>query len=112
MSNTMTHKRLACAMQKAGMKVENIPRFSFPSQEDKASNAWKATNPKNGMSVEWHTQAGFVPAKDGAAAFWDESNQITTHTTWRSPQTDLMTDCFCDSFYRTIKSSVDALVRG
>ena len=109
MSNTMTHKRLVNAFLKAGMKVENVPNWH---DKDKPSHSWMATNPKTGKCVVWHTQAAFVPAKDGVEAHWDESNQITTHTTWRSPQTDLMTDCFCDSFYRTIKSSVDALVRG
>lgn len=29
--------------------------------------------------------------------------------TWRSPQTDVMTDCFCDSYFHSIKSAVKFL---
>lgn len=104
----MTHKRLVNAMIKAGMIVTNFKRWDG---DTKPSNRWLATNPKNNECVEWSTQDGFVPAKDGVEAHWDANNQITTHVTWRSPHTDAMTDCFCDSYYHTIKSAVAALQR-
>jgi len=111
MSNTMTHKRLASAFMKAGCTVTNSPRFDAAVGKHLPSRVWVATNPTTGRNVEWHVQAAFVPAKDGKAAWYDESNPITTYVCWRSPQTDIMTDCFCDSFYHTIKEAVNSLVR-
>ena len=105
MSTTITHKRLISAFKKAGFTVENLPRFS---RGDEKSNSWMVKNAK-GKSLEWHTQAGFVPAKDGVPAHHDESNPITTYLVKRSPHTDIMTDLFCDSFFHTIKEVVREL---
>ena len=109
MSTTMTHRRLVSAFIKAGMKVENVPNWH---DKDKPSHSWMATNPKTGKCVVWHTQAAFVPARNGKECYYDESNPVTMNTTWCNPETDSMRDLFMDSYYRTIKSSVDALVRG
>lgn len=98
--STITHKRLVNAFIKAGMVVSNYPN---------STRRWIATNPKTHKCVEWSTQDGFVPAKDGKEAHWDANCQITTHVTWRSPQTDAMSDCFCDSYYSTIRSAVAAI---
>jgi hypothetical protein len=100
MSNTMTHKRLVSAFLKAGCKVEEQPRRGNPS--------FIATNPKNGDMVEWHTQPAFVYVK-GGESYYDEKNPITTYVVARSPHTDAMTDCFCDTFYHTIKEAVKAI---
>jgi hypothetical protein len=104
MSNTITHKRLVNAMVKAGMIVT-------PMEDRRTNPGYIAKNPKNGVQVQWYTQAAFVPAKDGKEAYWDANIPITTHVTWCSPHTDSMTDCFCDSYYDTIKSAVAALQR-
>lgn len=109
MSTTMTHKRLVAAFTKAGCEVKNVPRFMPDSQGNKESHTWEAKNPKTGKSVTWYTQAAFVPGKDGKPATWDETNPVTTHVTWHSPHTDIQTDCFCDSYYHTIKSAVAAI---
>jgi len=34
------------------------------------------------------------------------------HFTWQSPMTDASTDCFCDSYFHTIKSAVYFLNNG
>jgi hypothetical protein len=99
---TITHKRLVSAFKKAGCEVINVPRFG---SEGKVSNRWMAKNVKDGRSVEWHVQAGF----DAVTKTWDESNLITTYVVKRSPHTDIMTDCFCDTFYHTIRESVRAI---
>jgi hypothetical protein len=103
---TITHKRLVRAFIKAGCTVINMPRFG---SEGKVSNRWMAKNVKDGRSVEWHVQAGFVPAKDGKESYFDETNLITTYVVERSPHTDIMTDCFCDSFHRTIRAAIHAI---
>lgn len=100
MSTIMTHKRLVSAFTKAGCTVTQQERRGNPS--------FIAKNPKNGKMVEWHTQPQFVFVKDGES-YYDEKNPITTYVVARSPHTDIMTDCFCDSFYHTIKSAVGAL---
>jgi hypothetical protein len=100
MSNTMTHKRLASAFVKAGCTVEEQPR--------RGNRNFIATNPKTGECVEWHTQPAFVFVK-GGTSYYDEANPITTYVVARSPHTDSMRDCFCDSFYHTIKSAVAAI---
>lgn len=105
MSNTMTHKRLTNAFLKAGYVVTQ--RESWDGKP--RSNDWMATNPVNKQHVEWTTQDGFVPAKDGKEAHWDKDNQITTYVVKASPHTDIQTDYFCDSFYHTIKAAVKAL---
>ena len=97
MTKPFSHKRLVSAFIKAGCTVEELPRHS--------NHSYLATNPKNGKSLEWHTQAAFVPATKS----WDESNPVTTYVVARSPYTDAMTDCFCDSFYDTIKGAVKAI---
>lgn len=87
----MSHKRLASAFIKAGAVVKNIPH---PTTGETSRN-WIASNPKNSVSIEWRTQ-----------------DDVTTYCIERSPMTDAYTDCFCDSYYHTIKSAVAALVGG
>ena len=100
MSMIITHKRLVSAFLKAGMSVTQQERRGNPS--------YIATNPKNGKCVEWHTQPKFVHVT-GGDSYYDEKNPITTYVVARSPHTDIMTDCFCDSFYHTIKEAVRAI---
>jgi hypothetical protein len=96
----MTHKRLVSAFRKAGCTVEQ--------QEKRGNPGYIAKNPKTGECVEWHTQPKFVYVK-GGESYYDESDPITTYVVARSPHTDIMTDCFCDSFYKSIKSAVAAI---
>jgi hypothetical protein len=98
--STITHKRLVNAFKKAGCIVEELERRGNPN--------FLATNPKTGECVEWHTQAAFVYVK-GGESYYDEANPVTGYVVQRSPHTDIMTDCFCDSFYHTIKSAVAAI---
>jgi hypothetical protein len=100
MSNTMSHKRLVSAFVKAGCTVEELPKRGNPS--------FLAKNPKTGECVEWHTQPAFVYVK-GGESYYDEKKPITTYVVARSPHTDIQTDCFCDTFYHTIKSAVAAI---
>lgn len=105
MSTTITHKRLVSAFIKNGCTITNIENW-HTKDKGKPSNGWIATNPANGRKLEWHTQDGFVPAKDGVDAHWDKNNQVTRCVTWRSPDTDAMSDYFADSYFHTIKSAV------
>jgi hypothetical protein len=100
MASVMTHKRLVSAFRKAGCTVTEQERRGNPS--------FIAENPKTGECVEWHTQPKFVHVK-GGDSYYDEKDPITTYVVARSPQTDIMTDCFCDSFYHSIKSAVAAI---
>lgn len=100
MSTTMTHKRLVSAFIKAGCTVTEQPSRGNPN--------FIAKNPKTGECVEWHTQPKFVHVK-GGESYYDEKNPITTYVVARSPHTDAMTDCFCDSFFHTIASAVQAI---
>lgn len=80
------HTRLVNALTKAGATVTNG-----------ANDKWIAT--KGDRRVEWFTQQGY-PDKDKLRAVC-----ICTP----SPYTDVMTDCFCDTFHHTIKSAVAAV---
>jgi len=102
----MTHKRLTSAFLKAGCVVTNVDRFDAAVGKHLPSQTWKATNPTTGKQVQWYVQPGFVPAKDGKAAYHDASNPITTFVVWLSPESDLMTDYCADHFEHTIKGSV------
>lgn len=106
--STITHKRLVSAMTKSGCTVQNRKRFD---NDDAPSKTWVATNPKNGRSLEWYVQAGFVPAKDGKPASWDESNLVTTYIVQRSPHTDAMTDCYCDNYFHSIRAAIAEITR-
>jgi hypothetical protein len=107
MSTTMTHKRIVSAFTKAGFTVSKAKGWDGKE----STRSWTAVNPKNKRIVGWTTQAAFVPSKDGKDSFFDESTPITTYIVEASPHTDVQTDCFCDSFYHTIKEAVRALAR-
>jgi hypothetical protein len=80
----MLHSRLLNAMKKTGAKIEK-----------REKNAFEATK-EDGRKVRWYVQAGFS-CKEKLSA-------ICVHTP--SIHTDIRTDCFCDTFYYTIKSAV------
>jgi len=99
----MTHKRLVSAFTKAGCVVTNGPEWD--QNRKGPSKTWVAKNPKNGKYVTWYVQDGFNPE----TKTWDASNPVTVSVCRPSKDTDAMTDCFCDSFYRSIKSAVAAI---
>lgn len=84
------HLRLVAALTKAGATVTAM---------DHRPDAFIAT--KGARVVCWYTQEGY-PNKDRPAA---------TCVHWPSPHTDAQTDCFCDSYYHTIKAAVASLDR-
>jgi uncharacterized Zn finger protein (UPF0148 family) len=89
----MNHKRLLNALAKVGATVTN-PH----ADNTKAPRYFKATG-KNGEVVCWYVQKK-----------WDNPEELeatSVHTP--SPHTDIMTDCFCDTYYHTIKGAVGAL---
>jgi hypothetical protein len=87
---TMDHNRLVAALTKAGATI---------TTSDHRADQFYAT--KGTRTVQWYTQEGF-PNKERPAA-------VCVH--WASPHTDAMTDCFCDTFYHTIKGAVASLDR-
>jgi hypothetical protein len=100
--SVITHKRLTSAFVKAGCTVES---------DERNAHRFVVKNPKNGRVMEWYTQAAFVPAKDGKEASFDDGNPVTTYVVERSPHTDIMSDCFCDTFHHSIKAAVAAIAR-
>lgn len=54
---------------------------------------------KGSNVVEWYTQEGYPVAEKLRAVCICSP----------SPHTDVMTDCFCDTFHHTIKAAVAAL---
>ena len=77
--------RLVNALKKAGATVTDD------------GHKWIAE--KDGRLIEWFTQEGY-PNKDKLVAVCICSP---------SPHTDVMTDCFCDTFHRSIKFAVAAI---
>lgn len=73
---------------------------------DRLLNAFK----KNNITVT-HAH-GYVATKDGESLHFYEngkgSNEVT-HLTAKHPDTDAMTDYFCDTYFHTIKSSIKFL---
>ena len=77
----MKHNRLVNAIRKAGFEV---------IQSDHREDSFHVAN----ANLHWFKQ---------------DEEAICVH--YASPHTDIMTDCFCDTFYNTIKSAVESLRR-
>jgi len=80
----MRHDRLMNAAKNAGAIVE------------KMENGYRAVKGNN--AIYWYTQESY-PDKTKLDA-------ICVHR--KSPHTDMMTDCCCDTFFDTIKSAVSS----
>ena len=85
----MLHKRLVTALVKAGATIEEHKR---PMRDGSVSVNYVAR--KGDRCIDWYMYADQV---------------LVDHTTMRSPYTDAQRDCFCDSYYTTIRGSVQAL---
>lgn len=84
----MQTSRLASALTKAGATVElNKPRWD--GSPDSLCVARRGSR-----AVIWHDQEGTA---------------VAVHSP--SPHTDIMTDCFCDTFHHSIKSAVESISR-
>jgi hypothetical protein len=86
----MNHKRLLNALAKAGATVTHEPHT-------KTMVRYRAT--KGNEVLLWYAQKKWDNP--------DELEAVSVHSP--SPHTDIMTDCFCDTFYHTIKSAVGSL---
>jgi hypothetical protein len=86
----MDHIRLVNALTKAGATV---------TKDEHHPTRYQAT--KGERYILWFTQDGY-PKPERLAA-------VCVHTP--SPHTDVMTDCFCDTYHDTIKGAVHALTR-
>ena len=85
----MDHLRLITALRKSGITNITEPG-NDPCGRFIAQNA-------AGVPLIWWTQEG----RDG---------RLTAQCVhWPSPYTDTQTDCFCDRYFRTIKSAVLSL---
>ena len=86
----MNHKRLLTALTKVGATVTNEPH-------GKSMVRFRAT--KGEEVLCWYAQKK-----------WDKPEEleaVSVHSP--SPHTDIMTDCFCDTFYHTIKGAAESL---
>ena len=86
--------RLVNAFKKAGATVE-------VKESEKSLYYGRGWAELNGRRLEFSYQAGFPV----------ESKRTVSIISSRSPQTDIMTDCFCDTFFNTIKGAV-AYIKG
>jgi uncharacterized protein (UPF0262 family) len=83
----MLHDRLVKALMKANKEVVI---------EQTQRNHYMATLGKRVLS--WYVQ--------------EDDGKLHVHCVVKpSPYTDIMTDCFCDTYYHTIKESVAAILR-
>lgn len=85
----MNHKRLLNALAKVGAAVSNQPHGKIVR--------YRATKGDN--VLVWYAQP-----------MWnnpEELEAVSVHAP--SPHTDIMTDCFCDTFYSTIRSAAASL---
>ena len=89
----MNHKRLINALTKAGATITN------PHADNGKDPYYFVATGKNGEKVCWYVQKKWN----------DESvlEAVSVHSP--SPHTDIMTDCFCDTFYHTIKGAAAAV---
>lgn len=99
----MLHTRLVSALKKIGAKVEE--RSLFRNSNDPHYKAFKAT--LGGEEIDWSTQRNFNKKLND----YDDQMYVG-HVTKRSPDTDAMTDCFCDSYRDSIKGAIHLLQRG
>ena len=86
----MNHQRLLNALHKVGATVTNEPH-------GKSMTRFRAA--KGDRVVVWYAQKK-----------WDKPEEleaVSVHSP--SPHTDIMTDCFCDTFYSTIKGAAESL---
>lgn len=81
--------RLTNALKKVGATVEII-------EIDKTHNYGRGVARLNNRVLEFTYQPGFP----------DRSKATVPIIVVPSPHTDIMTDCFCDTFFDTIKSAV------
>lgn len=103
----MLHDRLVSALKKAGATVTELNRgFSSKVSED-VKNFYRWFQAElNGEKIDWYTSQNFnVKKKDY------DGRLYVSCVTKRSPQTDSMTDCFCDSYADTIRRAVHFLNR-
>ncbi len=95
----MLHTRLVNALKKAGATVTDI---SSPNNDSEFHRHFEAEY--EGKKIDWHT------SENWNERLGDYDGKIGVDTVWeRSPHTDIMTDLFMDSYYKTIKGAVWAL---
>ena len=83
----MDHIRLTNALTKAGATITG------------EGDRFRAT--KGTREIRWYTQED-----------WQKPGRMEAICVrWPSPQTDSSTDCFCDTYYDTIKGAVASLDR-
>jgi len=88
----MNHKRLLNALAKVGATVTN------PNANPNAKVMRFRAVGKNGKVVCWYAQPHWQTG---------ELEAVSVHTP--DPQTDIMTDLFMDTYFRTIKSAAAEL---
>ena len=88
----MNHKRLLNALAKVGATITN------PHADNGKEPRYFVATGKNGDKLCWYVQAHW---KTG------DKEAVSVHSP--SPHTDIMTDCFCDTFYHTIKGAAGSL---
>ena len=100
-----SHTRLFNALKKAGATITDItsPTFRDSFTGEKKDNTHTLHRhfraKKNDFTVDWYTQPGFP----------DETKMVTSIIFSRHPDTDIMTDYNCDTFYNSIKEVVASL---
>lgn len=95
----MLHKRLVSALTKIGATITEVTDRGRP---DPFYKNFVAT--LNDKRIDWYTSKNFNTKID------DYDDQLyVDYVTMRSPYTDVMTDCFCDTYEGTIKGAVELL---
>ena len=91
----MNHKRLLNALAKVRATVTNEIRWT---NEPHTKTMVRFRASKGEEVLCWYAQPHW---KTG------ELEAVSVHSP--SPHTDIMTDCFCDTFYHTIKSAAGSM---
>lgn len=86
----MNHKRLLSAIAKTGATVTSEPH-------GKSMTRFRAT--KGQEVLCWYAQPKWNKP--------EELEAVSVHSP--SPHTDIMTDCFCDTFHHTIRGAIASL---
>jgi hypothetical protein len=103
----MLHSRLVSALKKAGASVRELDRgFSHKVDPETVKYDKHFEASLDGERIDWYTSENFNE-KLGR----NDGRLFVGFVTKRSPHTDTMTDCFCDSYRDTIKASVWLLNR-